>query len=210
MDRREAVKYISVLLGGAVVGADAFLSGCKTKSGSTTDWTTEDIAYLNEIGETILPRTSTPGAKEANVGQFMTVMVNDCYEEADQKAFREGLGKLNDASKKKFDNNFMQLTPQQRHKLLVEIDQEAKEYQKTTLRTFNDNENKREKEENAKGNRNYVKQRMAPHYFSMMKQLTLLGFFTSEVGATKALRHMPVPGRYDGCVPYKKGDKLIV
>ncbi|HUC79639.1 MAG TPA: gluconate 2-dehydrogenase subunit 3 family protein [Flavisolibacter sp.] len=210
MDRREAVKYISVLLGGAVVGADAFLSGCKTKSGSTTDWTTEDIAYLNEIGETILPRTSTPGAKDANVGQFMTVLVNDCYEEADQKAFREGLGKLNDASKKKFDNNFMQLTPQQRHELLVEIDKEAKEYQKTTLRTFNDNENKKEKEEIAKGNRNYVKQRMAPHYFSMMKQLTLLGFFTSEVGATKALRHMPVPGRYDGCVPYKKGDKLIV
>jgi hypothetical protein len=44
----------------------------------------------------------------------------------------------------------------------------------------------------------------------MMKQLTLLGFFTSEPGATKAVRYIPVPGRYDGCVPYKKGDKLIV
>src|SRR5215210_2379251 len=105
MDRREAVKYISILLGGAIVGADAFLSGCKTKTAGTTEFTPENIAYLNEIGETILPRTSTPGAKDANVGQFMTVMVNDCYEEGDQKAFREGLDKLNDASDKKFDKN---------------------------------------------------------------------------------------------------------
>ena len=50
---------------------------------------------------------------------------------------------------------------------------------------------------------------MSPHYFSLMKQLTLLGFFTSEVGATKALRYVPVPGRYEGCVPYKKGDKAF-
>ena len=209
MERREAVKYISILLGGAVIGADAFLSGCKTKTGSTTDWTTEDVAYLNEIGETILPRTSTPGAKDANVGQFMTVMVNDCYVEADQKAFREGLEKLNDASDKKFGKNFMSITPQQRTQLLTEIDKEAKDYQKK-VGEFNNAENKKEKDEKAKGNQNYVKQHMAPHYFTMMKQLTLLGFFTSEVGMKQAVRYIPVPGRYEGCVPYKKGDKVIV
>lgn len=209
MERREAVKYISILLGGAVIGADAFLSGCKTKTGSTTDWTTEDVAYLNEIGETILPRTSTPGAKDANVGQFMTVMVNDCYVEADQKAFREGLGKLNDASEKKFNKNFMGITPQQRTELLTEMDKEAKDYQKK-VGEFNSAENKKEKDEIAKGNKGYVKQHMAPHYFTMMKQLTLLGFFTSQEGMTKAVRYLPVPGRYEGCVPYKKGDKVIV
>ena len=209
MERREAVKYISILLGGAVIGAEAFLTGCKTKTGSTTDWTAEDVAYLNEIGETILPRTSTPGAKDANVGQFMTVMVNDCYVEADQKAFREGLDKLNDASDKKFSKNFMSITPQQRTELLTEIDREAKEYQKK-VGEFNSAENKKEKDEIAKGNKGYVKQHMAPHYFTMMKQLTLLGFFTSEQGMTKAVRYLQVPGRYEGCVPYKKGDKVIV
>lgn len=209
MERREAVKYISILLGGAVIGADAFLSGCKTKSGSATDWTAEDIAYLNEVGETILPRTTTPGAKDANVGQFMTTMVNDCYVEADQKVFREGLDKLNEASKKKFDNAFMKISPQQRQQLLTELDKEAKEYQKK-VNDFNGAENKKEKEERSKGNLNYVKQHMAPHYFTMMKQLTLLGFFTSKEGMTQAVRYLPVPGHYDGCVPYKKGDKLIV
>jgi gas vesicle protein len=208
MERREAVKYIGILLGGAVIGADAFLSGCKTKSGSTLDWTTEDIAYLNEIGETILPRTTTPGAKDANVGQFMTVMINDCYVDADQKVFREGMDKLNDASKQKFNAAFMNISGQQRHQLFVELDKEAKEYQKK-VSAFNDTENKKDKEESAKGKK-YVMQHMSPHYFSMFKQLTLLGFFTSKEGMTQAVRYLPVPGRYESCVPYKKGDKLIV
>ena len=209
MERREAVKYISILLGGAVIGADAFLTGCKTKTSEGSEFSTDDIAYLNEIGETILPQTSTPGAKAANVGAFMTVMVNDCYEEGDQKTFREGMKKLNDASEKKFKGEFMELTPQQRHELLVELDKEAKAYQKK-VSEFNSGETKKEREETAKGNLKYKKQTMSAHYFTMMKQLTLLGFFTSEVGATKALRYVPVPGRFEGCVPYKKGDKMFV
>jgi hypothetical protein len=210
MERREAVKYISILLGGAFVGGEALLSGCKSNTGKHTEFTPDDIAYLNEIGETILPQTSTPGAKAANVGQFMTVMVNDCYEEGDQKAFHEGMDKLNDASKKKFDKDFMAITPEQRNQLLVEVDKESKDYQKDKVNKFNDEENRKEKDEIAKGNRNYKKQRISPHYFMMMKQLTLLGYFTSKEGMTNAVNYKPVPGSYKGCIPYKKGDKLLV
>ena len=206
MERREAVKYISVLLGGAVIGADAFITGCKTKTGNIHEWTEDDIAYLNEIGETILPQTSTPGAKAADVGRFMTVMINDCYEEGDQKVFRDGMDKLNDVASKKFGNRFMKLSPQQRHDLLVELDKEAKDYQKK-VDDFNKNEESKERDETAKGNLKYVRQHMSPNYFFMMKQLTMLGYFTSKVGMTQALRYEPVPGRYEGCVPYKKGDK---
>jgi|KBSMisStandDraft_5_1062788.scaffolds.fasta_scaffold812208_1 hypothetical protein len=206
MERREAVKYISVLLGGAVIGADAFITGCKTKTGNIHEWTEDDIAYLNEIGETILPQTSTPGAKAADVGRFMTVMINDCYEEGDQKVFRDGMDKLNDVANKKFGNRFMKLSPQQRHDLLVELDKEAKDYQKK-VDDFNKNEEAKERDETAKGNLKYVRQHMSPNYFFMMKQLTMLGYFTSKVGMTQALRYEPVPGRYEGCVPYKKGDK---
>jgi len=208
MERREAVKYISILLGGALIGADAFLTGCKTKTGSIHEWSDDDIAYLNEIGETILPRTSTPGAKDANVGQFMTVMVNDCYEESDQKVFRDGMNKLNDLANEKYGSRFMKLSPQQRHDLLAQLDKEAKDYQKK-VSAFNDKEELKEQQEDERGNLKYVRQHMSPHYFTMMKQLTMLGFFTSKPGMTQALRYEPVPGRYDGCVPYKKGDKLF-
>ena len=185
MQRREAVQYISLLLGGTLIGANAFLTGCKTKNEVSDTFTDEDIAFLNEVGETILPATSTPGAKAANVGAFITVMVNDCYEEKDQKIFHEGIAKLKDESEKKFNTSFMKATPEQRHEFLVALDKEQKDY--TAGKKADD----------------------PAHYFRMMKELTLLGYFTSEIGHTQARRHVPVPGRYDGCIPYKKGDKAF-
>ncbi len=183
MNRREAVQHIALLLGGAMVGSNALLTGCKTDSGKPTQWKPEDISFLDEVADTILPTTSTPGAKAAQVGQFMTVMVNDCYEERDQKVFREGMDTLNKVAKDKHGNGFVQLTPQQRHDLLVSVDAEQKEYA-----------GKKKAEDPA-------------HYFRMMKELTLLGYFTSEIGSTQARRHVPVPGSYKGCEPYQKGEK---
>lgn len=191
MNRREAVQYISLLLGGTIVGGNAFLTGCKSNTGTQYKFTTDDVAYLDEIANTILPDTaSSPGAKAAKVGQFMTVMVNDCYEDKDQKIFHEGMTKLNDFSKKNYDKDFMSTNDQQKHDLLVKLDAEQKQYAKDHKNTTGD------------------KTKDAPaHYFTMMKQLTLLGYFTSEIGATKALRYIETPGKYEGCIPYKKGDK---
>ena len=183
MDRREAVQYIALLLGGTIVGSNAFLTGCKTKSDRKRLFTDEDIAYLDEIADTILPPTSTPGAKAAKVGAFIPIMVNDCYEEKHQDVFHDGMDKINDLAGKEYDKSFMELNPQQRHALLVKIDGEQREYTK-----------------NKKGDD-------APHYFRMMKELTLLGYFTSEIGCKQARRYEPVPGKYEGCIPYKKGDK---
>ncbi len=198
---------IAVLTGGSVIGVGALLSGCKenTTVGGLV-FEADDPAFLDEVAETIIPTTNTPGAKAAKVGQFMTVMVNDCYEADDQRVFHEGMDKLEEASRKKFSKDFLELSAQEKHALLVDVDKEAKEYQKK--KSEHDNkENEKEKEAKAKGNNDYKRARMDPHYFTMMKQLTLLGYFTSEVGATQALRYSAVPGKYEGCVPYKKGDK---
>jgi hypothetical protein len=186
MNRRDALSRVALLLGGTIIGGTVFLEGCKPgdkKYGTSESFTPEDIAYLDEISETIIPTTNTPGAKAAKVGTFMTVMVNDCYDENDQKIFKEGMGKLNAASDKKFNSGFMDITPAQRTELLTEIDKEQTRYTKE----------KKKEDPN--------------HYFRMLKELTLIGYFTSEVGATQALKYLPVPGRYDGDMPYKKGDK---
>jgi len=187
MNRREALSRVALLLGGTVAGASVFLEGCqpadKKTTGSLTDFSPQDVAFLDEVADTILPTTSTPGAKAAGVGPFMTVMVRDCYDEGDQKTFREGFDKLNDASSKKFDKVFMEITPEQRHNLLVDLDKEQQDYT------------------------SHKKDGDPAHYFRLMKELTLLGYFTSEIGATKALRYVESPGRYEGCIPYKKGDK---
>jgi hypothetical protein len=183
MNRREALSAVGWLLGGTIVGAELLVS-CTSKPAKVNELFDQDqVGLLDEVGETILPTTSTPGAKAANIGAFMAVMVQDCYKKEDQDVFLEGLTKLEEASGNKFGKKFLKLDAPQRTALLRELDVEQKEYM-----------TKKEPE--------------APsHYFRMMKELTMLGFFTSEVGATQALRYVETPGRYDGCMDYKKGDR---
>ncbi|MBS1947578.1 MAG: gluconate 2-dehydrogenase subunit 3 family protein [Bacteroidetes bacterium] len=186
MNRREALSSVALLLGGTIVGTEFFLSGCKPerKYGESLNLSPDDISFLDEVGETILPTTaSSPGAKATKIGEFMKTIVNDCYEDKDQKTFLEGMQKLNDACKTKNGKMFLDCDDKQRHDFLVDLDKEQKEYM-----------NKKKPEDPS-------------HYFRMMKELTLWGYFTSEIGATKALRYIAVPGKYEGCVPYKKGDK---
>ncbi len=188
MNRRDALTRVGLILGGTVVGAELFLSGCtntpdRSIGAAGTNFSNDDIAFLDEVAETILPATDSPGAKEAKVGMFMTVIVKDCYPEADQKVFVAGMQKLNDVCKQKNGKVFLDCTPEQRHDLLVALDKEQKDYM--TAKKKDD----------------------PSHYFRMMKELTLWGYFTSEPGATKALRYVAVPGKYQGCIDYKKGDK---
>lgn len=202
MDRRDAISRVALIMGGAVIGAEFFISGCKPTSTQVSDlFDADHVAFLNEVADTILPATSSPGAKAANVGEFMAVMVRDCYEPKDQKIFLEGIKKLDDAGQKQFSGKFVDLTPEQRTNLLVALDKEQKDYYKNLSKKIEADMAKH------KGDAKYVARDMPDHYFRMMKELTLLGYFTSEVGATKALRYMETPGHYDGCVPYKKGDK---
>lgn len=185
MNRREALSRVAWIMGGTVIGANLFLEGCTRPASKDVAslFEPEQMDYLGDIAETILPKTSSPGAKEAGVGEFIPVMVRDCYTADDQKVFLEGLNKLEDASDKKYNKKFQELSSEERTALLTEIDKEAKAYKSAK------------------------KEGDPEHYFSMIKQLTLLGFFTSELGATKALRYVLIPGRYDGNLPYKKGDK---
>ncbi|MCB0534998.1 MAG: gluconate 2-dehydrogenase subunit 3 family protein [Lewinellaceae bacterium] len=191
MKRREAIQRLSTVLGGTLLGADSLLA-------RQIDWESietlpesariglfgkRQIRLLNEIADTILPETDTPGAKAAKVGQFMAVIVSDCWEKDDQELFLAGLVALEERCKKTFGKPFLRCTPQQRHALLVELDEEQKEYYRN------------------------IKDGDPPHYFRQMKDLTLWGYFTSEIGATQALRFVDIPGRYEGCIPYEKGDR---
>jgi len=203
MNRRDAVGRVALLMGGAVIGAEFFISGCKRSSSPIDDlFNADHVSLLNEVADTILPTTAaSPGAKAANVGQFMAVMVRDCYDPKDQKVFLAGIGKLDEASQKKFSSNFIDLSPQQRTDLLIALDKEQKDYYKQQYKNLDAEMAKH------KGDVKYVPKDIPNHYFKMMKEITLLGYFTSEVGATKALRYIETPGHFDGNVPYKKGDK---
>jgi len=192
MDRRELIKQIALLAGGAFIGAEFLLSGCKSGASLEAGFSPANIALLDEVGETILPATQTPGAKAAQVGEFMKVMVTDCYTAKEQATFTKGIVDLDNACQQKFGKGFMNCTAAQRKELLISLEKEAK--------AFN--------EQLSKSNEGKPEAAKEPlHYYTMMKQLTLFGFFTSKTGATETLRHVAVPGKYEGAYAYKIGDK---
>src|ERR1700712_2400582 len=135
MNRREAIKRLTLLMGGAVVGAETFLKGDVLKDKQAKlDLTAQELTLLDEIGETIIPATGTPGAKAVHIGAFMKMMVNDCYDDQHQAVFQAGLGQVDAAAQRRFGKLFLQISSAERTTLLNTIDREERQYraQKTT------------------------------------------------------------------------------
>ena len=183
MDRRELLKMIVAATGAAMVGLPALVHG-QAPAAPGILFSAADIATLDEIADTILPRTATPGAKDAGAGAFMARFVRDCYTAEQQATFQAGLADID----KRAGGEFVSLVAGDRAALLRTLDAEAR---------------KRADELGQTGASEASEE--APHYFTMIKQLTIFSFFTSKVGATEALKYVAVPGRYDGDMPYVPG-----
>jgi hypothetical protein len=180
MNRRKALLLTTSIMGTTIIGSNLFLSGCTPKVKDKKLFSDSDVLLLDEVGETILPETNrSPGAKAAKIGMFMVTIVSDCYDEKEQVIFKKGIETLQRMATNTYSKGFLELDQGQRHDLLVLLDNKTKSYTEGEPQ----------------------------HFFSMMKQLTIWGYFTSEPGATKALRYIPVPGDFKGCIPYNKGDK---
>ena len=184
MERPDLLKMILPATGAALVGLPPHASVPVPAAGAKTAFSAADIGTLDEIAETILPRTKTPGAKDAAAGAFMARFVTDCYTAKQQAAFHAGLADID----KRAGGSFVALTPQARTELLRTLDAEARKRAVDVGDTGT-----------AEGTR------ATPHYFTMIKQLAIFGFFTSKVGATEVLQYVAVPGRYDGDLAYVPG-----
>ncbi|MFC4213066.1 gluconate 2-dehydrogenase subunit 3 family protein [Pedobacter petrophilus] len=186
MKRRDAIKKITIFTGGVIFLSAGIMPSC-TKSASRDQLSEEDIVLLDQIGETIIPETDKcGGAKAAKIGIYMRLMVDECLTKEDRRIFLEGLTLMENSAMEQFKDNFLKLNPAQKKKLFLNLQTQAETYNKN------------------KGN-NLASNSI--HYFDLFKKLTVDGYFTSEIGATKARRYQAVPGKYKGCISYKKGDK---
>jgi hypothetical protein len=204
LTRREALQIVAALLGGAAltggervlaISVDEAAMAVATEQG-TSLFTAADVAVLDEIAETILPETSTPGAKAAKTGAFMALMVTEAYDARQQQVFRSGLGSVDEACRTAHGVAFMQATPAQRLSVVEALDRE----QKTAMDARTPTRTNRAPAAPAAPDE-------PAHYFRMMKELALLGYFTSEIGYTKAMRYVESPGRFDPNAPHAPGDR---
>lgn len=182
MDRREALKRTAILMGG-VVSAPAImgvLKGCTANPG--IDWkpvflNEDQASVISTVSEIIIPRTDTPGAKDAGVPSFIDQMLKEVYSEEDQKYFTAGLEAFNEEAKNEFGNEFSDLDEEDQSAFVKKVHDAAV---------------------HAENNTDPAPKRP---FILMMKELTMLGFFTSEPGATQVLQYVAVPGAYKGCIP---------
>lgn len=207
MNRRDLLTMIAAVTGTAMLGAGRVMAYVPTETGQNL-FTPEDVAFLDEVAETIIPATDTPGAKDAAVGAFMTQFVSDCYDADEQAAFRDSIETLKAEAQSRYGAAFETLEPAQRQEMLQEamvaaaaqavVVNEAKEQARQQAR---DVQPSADTAASAEADVDLP----ALHWFTPLQQLTLLGFFTSEIGATQVLRYEPVPGEYIGDLDYDGG-----
>ena len=192
MNRREAVGRAAFLLGGAITfnSLGAFAEGVMPANNLPFDAkllnAEEDL--VAEIADTFIPdRKDIPGAKVAGLGPFIVMMIQDCYTSDIQMQFAKGLKTIEEVSQTQFQRSFKVLTLPERENIFKLFKAEAIAQKK---------------------NRSTSNGAVAPpHFFQLMSELTYLGYYTSEIGATKALRYVHIPGKYQSCVPLQAGQK---
>jgi len=182
MKRRDILKQ-SALFAGAALSAGtiaSLVSGCQTDSAglqtaANLGLTTDQMSLVAEIVERIIPKTNTPGAKDAKVHEFIDRAIENTFTEEEASQFKSGLNMFNTMSEDKFTKNFVSLTENEKDDILTALVADFKS-----------------------------KDSSEPHIWPAIKGLAITGYFTSEIGAKQNLKYDPIPGEWIGCVDYEE------
>ena len=136
---------------------------------------------LEALVERIIPATDTPGAMEAGVPDFIELILEKGLMAEDAERFIAGIDEVEDLSRGNYGNDYIKLNAAQQDGILTNLEQQAQT----------------------------LKQDGVTPFFQLLKELTLVGYYTSETGATQEIRYLPIPGSYDGCVEWKEGDRVF-
>lgn len=185
MNRREAIQRVAWLMGGAVSAPTVLgiLSGCSPKE-TTAEWkpaflTTDQLSFVSEVAEIIIPRTDTPGAKDVGVPALIDQMLKDVFAKADQDRFVAGLTEFDAQARQQHGRGFLELERAQQTAFLTSVTETA-----------------------MAAERAHSGPPPFPRPFVLLtREITLLGYFMSQPGATKVLQYNPMPGPFRGCVP---------
>jgi hypothetical protein len=178
IDRREVLRLLALTTGYTITAGTlaSVASGCKADT-KATGWqpsffSADEMGIIEEACERILPKTDTPGAKDALVHRFIDEAIRDNYTSENQAKFKEGLAKLDKIASDKYKKSFTKLDDAGKDDVLSILAKEMKADEK------------------------------AYSIFRELRSLTIGGFATSEIGAKQFFKYNPVPGPYQGCVDF--------
>ncbi len=189
MNRRDVIKNVALMLGGAfsaptLMAMNHWENATQAHvNGTAFSLSSSQRTIVAEIAELILPKTDTPGAKDVGVPAFIEMMMKDCYAQAEQQSFMEGLVLIE-------QTKFLDLNESERKGVLKYLEQEtkaemvARQMKQTKM---GDNDDHEDIKKAPKG---------LP-FWRLIKELTLLGYFTSEEGIKASFEYVQIPGKLE-------------
>lgn len=192
------------------------LAGCGTDGPAAgAVLTRRQRSLVATIADHIIPETDTPGARAVGVDAFIDRMLAVYYPEEERDLFLAGLDTVDEKAEAAHGRRFLDCTPEEQLQMIAQLDREA--FPETTpareapaeadVRNYTDASGS-ELPPEVEGDtirwihgERWTPQRADRPFYRTMKELTVVGYYTSEVGATRELRHEAVPGRYEGCIP---------
>ena len=195
MDRREALKTTSFVVGYSLTASAiaATLQSCRPETSTAvesvgTEWNPvfldkEQVELVAELSETLIPETSTPGAKSVNVHQYIDDELQNLSRPHEQYGFIQGLQDVQGRAQAAYGKTYQACSMEERTQLLKKLEAEAE-----AARESGD----------VRGQ----------SFFHMLKNMTFRGYFTSEKVGKEILAYDPIPGVYQGCIPYNEVGKL--
>lgn len=183
MQRRDAIKLIVAVMGSSISPSilRAF-DGEAVSEGTSFSENQRDL--VDAMTARIIPATDTPGAIEAGVPQFVEEIVTQWYTEAERKIFEQGCIRLENLSSEQFLMSFVELSADQKDKILTQLEFEAGRPNMGGGISLEMN----------------LEEDLSP-FFHKLKELVVVGYYTSEIGATQELRYDPMPMEYKGDIP---------
>lgn len=190
MNRRDAIKKAAILLGGTLSAPSLMaMSRWEQKNvqnpagGLLFNLTETQRRIVAEVAEMIIPKTDTVGAKDVGVPSFIELMLKDCYDQPEHVSFMEGVTTLEQAK-------FLEMDASKRTETLKKLEADTKTVMKARevkQTKMGDNDDKEEMKAVPKG---------LP-FWRLMKELTLLGYFTSEGGIKASFEYVQIPSKLE-------------
>jgi hypothetical protein len=187
MNRRKAISSLLLIAGAGAVTITGIKTGTLYKTPDLV-WLQSQLPLIEELAETIIPETDTPGAKTAGVAPFIVTMIKDCAPKKAQNKFLNGLKEVEKRSYSTYQHSFINCTPDQRYTILDYFE---------------------ERDRPLKGIAGKISFKLFGYsFFSILKKYTVMGYCNSMTGATMGLAYQQTPGRYQGCLPLQNGQKV--
>ncbi len=188
INRRDVLKLLATAAASSAMSPELWAIGRKLQEQVAETATLRTLnphqnATVTAIAEMIIPQTDTPGAKATRVNEFIDLILTDWYAPQEKQRFLAGLAKVDARCHDLFGRNFLDCSDTQQLRILTELDQDIAAELK--LRRA--------------GTRTRDQEESPQYFFYMMKQLTVVGYCTSEAGA-QAIGFEVIPAEHGGCV----------